>query len=122
MQSVKGRNTSLEMTVASAFQKMGWRSRRHVASLPGCPDFVFGSARLIVFVDGDFWHGWRFPKWRDKLAPYWQKKIDRNRRRDRLTAQRLRRRGWTVIRFWSHDVERDLDGLLRRVAELLEGK
>jgi DNA mismatch endonuclease (patch repair protein) len=65
-----------------------------------------------VFVDGDFWHGWRFPQWKDKLQPYWLKKIERNRRRDRYNFQRLRRDGWMVLRFWSHQVERDLDAVV----------
>ena len=51
--------------------------------LPGKPDFVFIKARVVVFVDGDFWHGWRYPLWKQKLSDYWQKKIERNRHRDR---------------------------------------
>lgn len=119
MQAVKGKNTSLERLVSSAFHRRGWRYRRNVRSLPGQPDFVFPKSRLIVFVDGDFWHGWRYPLWREKLGEYWQKKIERNRRRDRLNFRRLRRQGWTVVRFWGHEVYRDLDAVVDRVAFLL---
>lgn len=115
MQAVKCRDTSLEKTVGSALHKRGLRYRRCVNSLPGKPDFVFTRARIIVFVDGDFWHGWQYPKWKDKLQPYWKEKIERNRRRDRCNFQRLRRRGWTVLRFWSHQIERGLGNVVDRI-------
>ena len=72
MRAVKGSNTSLERAVDAAFRERGWACERHVADLPGKPDFVFVEARLVVFVDGDFWHGWRFPLWCAKLTPYWE--------------------------------------------------
>jgi DNA mismatch endonuclease, patch repair protein len=120
MQAVKGRNTSLEKIVAAAFWRQGWRYRRNYTSLPGKPDFVFIKAKVAVFVHGDFWHGWRYPVWRHKLSEYWQKKIERNRRRDRCNFKRLRRQGWTVIRIWGHEVVRDLAGAVDRVKALLE--
>lgn len=122
MRAVKGSNTSLERTVEAAFRERGWACERHVADLPGKPDFVFVGARLVVFVDGDFWHGWRFPLWRAKLTPYWERKIERTRRRDRSHFRRLRRMGWRVLRLWGHQVEKDLPGAVRRVAVLLRAK
>jgi DNA mismatch endonuclease (patch repair protein) len=120
MRAVKGKNTSLETTVSSAFHHQGWRFRRHVAALPGKPDFVFVRARVVVFVDGDFWHGWQFPRWKDALAPYWRQKIEKNRIRDRKHFRRLRRMGWTVLRIWGHEVERDLEFAVARVGKLLK--
>jgi DNA mismatch endonuclease (patch repair protein) len=120
MQAVKGKNTSLETTLSSAFHRRGWRNLRTYALLPGKPDFVFTKARLVVFVDGDFWHGWRFPQWKHKLSDYWRAKIERNRRRDRRNFQRLRRQGWTVLRLRGHDVEKNLDAAVERVRILLE--
>ena len=119
MQAVKSRNTSLERIVASALHQRGWRFRRHVAHLPGKPDFVFPRAKVVVFVDGDFWHGWRFPRWKSRLSVYWQDKIERNRRRDQRNFRRLRRAGWKVLRVWGHQVKRDLDGVVDRVGVLI---
>lgn len=116
MRAVKGRDTSLEKTVSSALHKRGLRYRRCVGALPGKPDFVFIRAKVVVFVDGDFWHGWQFPRWKEKLQPYWKDKIERNRQRDRYNSQRLRRNGWIVLRFWSHQVDHDLDGVVSRIA------
>lgn len=115
MQAVKSRDTSLERIVSSALYLRGLRFRRCVSSLPGKPDFVFPRSKLVVFVDGDFWHGWRFPAWKDQLKEYWRLKIERNRRRDRLNFQRLRRKGWTVLRFWSHQVDRDLNSVIDKI-------
>ena len=120
MQAVKGKNTSLERKVSSAFHRRGWRYRRNYKSLPGKPDFVFTKARIVVFVDGDFWHGWRYPSWKHKLSDFWRAKIERNRARDRRNFATLRRRGWAVLRLWGHEVDKDLDACVERVATLLE--
>lgn len=120
MAAVKGRDTSLELMLYEQIRIKRWRCQRNVVTLPGKPDFVFARARLAVFVDGDFWHGWRFPTWRSKLSPYWQAKIERNRRRDRLNTRRLRRSGWRVLRVWGHQIARDLDHVVHRISQALE--
>ena len=81
---------------------------------------MFTKARVVVFVDGDFWHGWRYPQWKHKLSDYWRAKIERNRARDRRNFQRLRRQGWIVLRLWGHDVEKNLEASIERVRLLLE--
>lgn len=120
MAAVKGSNTSLELRLDEAFRQNRWRYSRNVPTLPGKPDFVFEQYKLIVFVDGDFWHGWRFPLWQAKLPDYWRQKIERNRRRDRGNIRKLRRGGWRVLRIWGHQVERDFDLVVQRVASLLD--
>ena len=122
MQAVKGKNTSLEKKVASALHKQGYRFLRNLSTLPGKPDLVFTKAKVVVFVDGDFWHGWKYPQWRHKLSEYWQIKIERNRSRDRRNFGRLRRGGWTVVRLWGHEIERDFDRALDRVKAVLEAR
>lgn len=120
MAAVKGSDTSLERRLDAAFRRRRWSYRRNDGDLPGKPDFVFPGPKVVVFVDGDFWHGWRFPSWRDKLTAYWREKIERNRRRDRAKFRRLRTLGWTVLRFWGHQVERDLAAVVDRVAYFVE--
>jgi DNA mismatch endonuclease (patch repair protein) len=107
MQSVRTRNTDLERALATQLQSLGLRWSSHNRALPGRPDFSFVSAKVAVFVDGDFWHGYRFPQWQQNLSPFWKKKIETNRRRDRAAHQKLRRNGWTVIRIWGHELRRD---------------
>lgn len=119
MSRIRGRDTGIERTLAAVFAEAGLDWESHCADLPGRPDFVFRRAGLAVFVDGDFWHGWRFPVWRDKLSEKWEAKIAANRARDVRNHRRLRRAGWRVIRLWEHQVERDLEGCLRLVISRL---
>lgn len=120
MAAVKGKNTSLELMLDARLKKIKVRYQRNVERLPGKPDFVFHAKRLVVFVDGDFWHGWRFPQWRDTLPEYWQNKISRNRLRDRKNVRKLRRQGWTVLRFWEHSIKRDIDRVVARILSTLK--
>src|SRR5262245_10437043 len=57
MSSVRSRDTQPERLLRTAIFKRGLRYRLHYRKLPGRPDLVFPSARIAVFVDGDFWHG-----------------------------------------------------------------
>lgn len=115
MSRVRSKDTGLEKLVRSELHRRGLRFRKHVRNLPGKPDIVFPSARLVVFVDGDFWHGYRFPAWKDALPPFWRDKIGANRRRDRRNFRKLRQMGWRVIRLWQHEVERDLESCIDRI-------
>ncbi len=94
----------------------GWRRGK---PLPGKPDFVFTSARVAVFIDGDFWHGnpkgFRLPK--SNLA-YWRKKIASNRDRDKLVNRLLRSDGWRVVRFWQSSLVEE-KAVLKRLRRYL---
>ena len=115
MARIKGKGTGPELKLASMLKRARRRFESHASDLPGRPDFVFRKAKVAVFVDGDFWHGWRFPLWRLKLSEKWELKIAANRKRDARNHARLRRAGWTVVRIWEHQLERDPDGCLGRI-------
>src|SRR5262249_5143414 len=115
MSRIKGRDTGLERAVADELRQHGLDWDAHRKDLPGCPDFVFRDARLALFVDGDFWHGWRFPTWRNKLSELWEAKIEGNVKRDQRNRRRLRRLGWAVLRLWEHQIEDDLHSCVARI-------
>lgn len=119
MSRIRGRDTGPERAMAAAFAARGLTWEGHVWDLPGRPDFVFRTDRVAVFVDGDFWHGWRFPQWREKLSDSWEAKIEETRRRDKRNHRRLRRMGWTVVRIWEHQIEASLDRCAARVVSHL---
>ena len=119
MSRVRNRDTDLEALVRSELFKRGWRFRKHVSSLPGTPDIVFPRQGIAVFVDGDFWHGYRFPAWEKSLSQFWAAKIQKNRRRDRSNFAKLRRLGWRVTRLWQHEIKRDLKKSVARIERLL---
>ena len=83
---------------------------------------VFPSLRVVVFIDGDFWHGYGYDQWGKKLSPYWQMRIEKNMRRDRRNFRRLRRAGWKVLRVWEHQVNEDLDRTVRRISKALDDR
>src|SRR5262249_9473077 len=76
MSRIRGKHSGPERAMATGLASLGLTWESHVQGLPGKPDFVFAEARVAVFVDGDFWHGWRFPQWRDKLSEKWEAKIE----------------------------------------------
>lgn len=115
MSRVRSTDTTPELLVRRLVHARGLRYRKHCSWLPGRPDLAFIAAKVAVFVDGDYWHGWRFVRWKHKLSPYWKEKIARNRKRDRANFRRLRKRGWLVIRLWEHDVKRDVRSCVGRI-------
>jgi DNA mismatch endonuclease (patch repair protein) len=88
--------------------------------LPGRPDFVFGGHRLLVFVDGCYWHGcprcYRPPQ---SHPDFWAEKVEYNRTRDKKTRSALRRRGWKVIRIWEHEIKEAPTLVIERIREAL---
>ena len=105
MSSIRSRNTGPERVLGPLLWRSGLRYRKHVALIRGKPDFVFSGPRVAVFVDGDFWHGWQFWRWRHKLEPrYWRPKIAGNIARDKRNRAALRRSGWLVVRVWDHQL------------------
>ena len=109
MSRVKGKDTSLEKIVRTELHRRGYRYKKNVSGLPGKPDIVFVKQKVVVFIDGDFWHGYRFPQWKNKLSPFWREKIGKTRERDKRNFASLRRKGWKVIRIWGHQIKNDLD-------------
>src|SRR5262249_33429745 len=75
MGRIRNRDTSPELAMFHALKEYHHHFERHAQDLPGRPDFVFREERLAIFVDGDFWHGWRFSTWRHKLSEKWEAKI-----------------------------------------------
>ncbi|MSQ48739.1 MAG: very short patch repair endonuclease [Deltaproteobacteria bacterium] len=102
MARIRSANTKPERIVFAELRKRRIAASRHVSDLPGRPDIVISGIQLAVFIDGDFWHGWRFPLWMHKLEKGWRQKIATTRKRDQRNFRKLRLRGWTVLRLWEH--------------------
>lgn len=120
MSRIRSKNTGLERSVCAALRKRGLRFSKHVSSLPGSPDIVFRLPKIAVFMDGDFWHGYRFPQWKSALPLYWREKIEKNRSRDRRNFAALRRMGWKVIRIWGHNVRSDIGSVVDRICSAVD--
>lgn len=119
MKAVKVKNGSLELVVQHELQRRGYRFQRNYKNLHGSPDIVFREQKLAVFIDGDFWHGWRLPAWENKLSEFWRAKLQANRKRDQRNFRRLRNAGWKVIRLWEHEIRSDLKRCVVRICQNL---
>lgn len=119
MSRVKSKDTSIEKVVRSELFRRGYRFRKNVSSLPGKPDIVFIRKRVAVFIDGDFWHGYRFREWKERRPEKWQRKIENNRRRDAKNIWALRKDGWRVIRIWQHEIKDNLSKCIERIVKTL---
>jgi DNA mismatch endonuclease (patch repair protein) len=122
MSRIRGRNTKPELALRSALWRCGLRFRV-TTRLPGRPDVVFPTERVAVFVDGCFWHS--CPEHRVQPATnaaFWQEKLSANVARDRRADQALAADGWTVLRFWEHDVEEKINAVVNRVRRSLARK
>lgn len=122
MARIKGRDTGPERIVAELLTSVGISFEMQGRDLPGRPDFVFRDQRVVVLVDGDFWHGWRFPVWKDKLSPAWEVKIENNRQRDIRNMRRLRYQGWKVIRLWEHQIQKHPGRCIERIRAALQSE
>lgn len=125
--SSRKRDTRCEVALRRALWQKGCRFLKNVASLPGRPDIVFPRARVVVFCDGDFWHGKDWESRQEKLRrgnnpDYWIAKIGRNRERDQSNTTELVRQGWTVLRVWESDIRADLERIVALMLEVLDDR
>jgi DNA mismatch endonuclease, patch repair protein len=120
MSRVRNADTNLELMLRRALHRRGLRYVLHRRDLAGTPDIVFIAAKIAVFVNGDFWHGFGYSRWGNKLSPFWRKKIEINKRRDSRNTRRLRRSGWRVITVWQHQLKRDLDACAAKIIKCVD--
>ena len=109
MSKIKGSNTSPEIQLRKALWNAGLRYRLK-SKIFGKPDIIFPRQKILIFIDGDFWHGnnWAIKKAKLKSnKEYWIAKIERNMQRDKEVNRTLKTMGWKVIRFWESEVKRD---------------
>lgn len=123
MSAIKHKDTKPEMMLRKALWHRGLRYRTNYTKLPGRPDIVFTKAKLVVFCDGDFWHGhnWAIrgiPSLEDELTGYsefWQNKIRGNIKRDKEHTFQLESSGWKVLRFWESDILTNVDTCVNKI-------
>lgn len=120
-------NTKCEILLRRALWRKGFRYRKNLTDLPGKPDLAFSRERVVVFCDGDFWHGRNWPARRRRLksgsnAGYWLAKIETNIERDRRNDAHLTALGWSIVHLWESDILANPGGSANRVAEVIASK
>jgi len=101
MSRIHATNTQLEKRVFKYLQRKRIHFQRHYSRALGNPDIALPRKKKAVFIDGDFWHGWKFKEKSQRLPKeYWREKIERNIKRDEQNKRALRGDGWRVLRVW----------------------
>ena len=118
MSRIRSKDTGIERKMCSLFRKNGLHYGRH-PNVFGSPDFIVEKS-VLVFCDGDFWHGYQYAKKKKLPKKFWRDKIERNMERDRKVSRTLRRDGWSVIRIWEHDIEKRPAACLRRIKKIID--
>jgi len=124
MANIKSKNTKLEINflkaVSSELYPLGYRYRKHYRSLYGNPDIVFVKQKIAVFVDSEFWHGYRFEKNKKALKThFWLSKIERNIIRDKKVNKVLKNLGWKVLRIWGKETKEQPQIAVLKILKLL---
>lgn len=122
MSKVKGKDTKLELRVRKKVFGKGFRYRIS-NTLPGKPDLVFTSKKLVLFINGCFWHQHSCAKAAlpDDNKSFWEKKLNGNKTRDLLNIKRLEEGGWKVVTFWECEIksEEELDKAVNKLSDIL---
>lgn len=118
MSHIRSTNSKPEEIVRKYLFSKGFRYRKNVKKLPGCPDIVLPKYQTVIFVNGCFWHKHDCPRfvWPSSNQDYWRPKILRNVERDQLSRQELEALGWKVIVVWECELKKKVRDT--RLAEL----
>ena len=102
MSHIRSKDTKPEVAVRKYLFSKGFRYRKNVGNLPGCPDIVLPKYKTVIFVNGCFWHKHDCPRfvWPSSNQEYWRAKIEKNVERDKKNYRLLESKGWSVILIW----------------------
>ena len=124
MSHIRSKNTKPEELVRKYLFAQGFRYRKNVKVLPGCPDIVLPKYKTVIFVNGCFWHKHDCPRfvWPSSNQEYWRPKITANVERDEKNHSMLRESGWNVIVVWECELKKATisNRLERLVSEIRE--
>jgi len=120
MSRIRSKDTKMENILASKMKENGINFERY-PKIFGKPDFLIKNSNIVVFVDGCFWHKcskcYKEPKTRKE---FWIPKIEENVRRDKEVNKRLKKEGYHIIRFWEHEVEKNVEKCVKIIKGLLK--
>ena len=114
MSRIRGTNTKIDLKMMDLLTDLGCKFEMY-PKMSGNPDFVLKRKKIIIFCDGDFWHGYKYYEKKNPSKKFWRDKIESNIRRDRRNTRKLRSDGWAVLRFWEHDIEKNPEKCIRRI-------
>lgn len=122
MQRITAKDTLPEVRVRSWLFRHGFRFRKNDPRYPGKPDVVLPKYKIVIFVNGCFWHhheGCRYAYIPKTRTDFWLAKFKRNRVNDVLQRESLEKLGWYVITIWECELKKDFAAVMKRVASII---
>lgn len=113
MSRIRGQNTKIDLIMLDMLKSIGCIFTMY-PKMYGNPDFLVKN-KIIVFCDGDFWHGYKYDEKKKPMTKFWRTKIETNMNRDKKISRTLRRQGYSVLRFWEHDIEKRESACINRI-------
>jgi DNA mismatch endonuclease (patch repair protein) len=111
MSRIRAANNSYEELVRKYLFARGLRYRKNDKRYPGKPDIVLPKYKVMVFVNGCFWHmhdGCKQSVLPQSNAEYWIPKLQANRKRDEANRRYLEQSGWRVITVWECELKKHI--------------
>lgn len=126
MSQVRSTDTKPEVIVRKYLFSKGFRYRKNYKNLPGTPDIVLPKYKIVIFINGCFWHGHEdcryfvLPKTNTK---FWLEKIESNKQRDYKKSSELHQMGWKTIVIWECQLKQgNAEQTLSNVVSLIQSE
>jgi DNA mismatch endonuclease (patch repair protein) len=120
MSSIRSQNTRAENFVFRELRKRKIYFQKHYKKTIGNPDIALPRKKKAIFIDGDFWHGYRFDRLKQRLPKkYWLSKIENNIKRDHYYRTKLKSDGWKILRVWEHDLVKRAEETISKIIHFL---
>lgn len=118
MRKIKAKNTTPEIVLRKTLWNEGIRYRKENKEIIGNPDISLKKYKIAIFIDGEFWHGYNWQEKKEKIKSnreYWIRKIESNIARDKKNNQMLYEQNWIVLRFWEHEIKKELNKCIDKI-------
>jgi DNA mismatch endonuclease (patch repair protein) len=123
MSRIRSKDTKIELFVFRELRRRKIYFQKNYKKALGSPDIALPRVKKAVFIDGDFWHGYKYKQWKNRLpSKFWKQKIERNIRRDKIHKKKLKSTGWKVLRIWGHRIKKHPDKTIDSIVDFLMEK
>jgi len=106
LRQIPSKDTTIEVFTQESLVRHGIAFLTHTSIL-GQPDIQLLDYRVLIFIDGCYWHSCRKCGFINEQTNTYDENI----------TTTLRTEGWLVIRIWEHDIRSDHDIVIKKLEE-----